>query len=199
MIKKGAVEIVPLAPQPVDTEELTRSLAQVSLKDKEITNLKEEKKALEKDNKEYQENNAKLKEGLVGKFVLQSAQHSLWDLIAVEVTKFWGELKTLEAKKDYIYSSLENSKRANEQLYSIHKEPVGKALSVIKFLKFSSEEALRAFKIQDRFQMIHTVQKNVDKDNAMEKVKEKTKALQKEIKEIYSLFKPLIEKGLPHF
>ena len=47
MIKKGTFQIVPLEPQLVDTEELTRSLAQVSLKDKDITNLKEEKKALE--------------------------------------------------------------------------------------------------------------------------------------------------------
>ena len=60
MIKKGIVEIVPLEPQPIDTKELTRSLAQVSLKDKEITNLKEENKYLERDNKEYQEKNDKL-------------------------------------------------------------------------------------------------------------------------------------------
>ena len=33
----------------------------------------------------------------------------------------------------------------------------------------------------------------------MQKVKAKIEELQKEIKEIYSLFKPLIEKGLPHF
>ena len=31
------------------------------------------------------------------------------------------------------------------------------------------------------------------------KVKNKSKALQKEIKEIYSLFKALIKKGMPHF
>ena len=51
---KGTTEIVPLEPQPMDAKELTRSLAQVSLKDKEITNLKEEKKALERANKEYE-------------------------------------------------------------------------------------------------------------------------------------------------
>ena len=170
----------------------------MSLKDKEITNLKEEKKDLEKANKEYQEKNDKRKARLVGKSILQSTQHSFRDLIAVEVITFWGELMRLEAKKAYIYSTLEKSWRANEQLYLIHKELVGKALSVIKFLKFSSDEALRDFKIQDRFQMIHTVQKIVDKDNAMQRVKEKTKDLQKEIKEINSLFKPLIEKWLPH-
>ena len=53
MVKKWTVEIVHVASQPVDIEELTRSLSQVSLKEKEITNLKEEKKALENANKEY--------------------------------------------------------------------------------------------------------------------------------------------------
>ena len=89
-----------------------------------------------------------------GKPILQSAQHSIWDLIIVEVTKFWGELKRMEAKKAYIYSTLEKYRKANEQLYMMHKDPVPKAHFVIKFLKFSSDEALRAFKIHDRFQMI---------------------------------------------
>ena len=51
MVTKGVVEIVPIASQPVDTKELTRYLSQVSLKEKEITTLKEEKKALERANK----------------------------------------------------------------------------------------------------------------------------------------------------
>lgn len=46
--------------------------------------------------------------------------------------------------------------------------------------------------------MIHSVQKIVDKDIAMQKVKLKIEDLQKEIKDVYSLFKPLIERGLPH-
>ena len=84
-------------------------------------------------------------------------------------------------------------------MYLIHRHPIGKTHYVIKFLKLSSDEALRAFKIQDRFQMIHIVQIIVDKDNSMQKVKVKIKYLQKQIKDVYSLFKPLIEKGLPHF
>ena len=74
-----------------------------------------------------------------------------------------------------------------------------KAHFVIKFLKFFSDEALRAFKIQDRFQMIHSVQRIIDKDIALQKVKLKIEDLQKEMKDVYSLFKPLIEKVLPHF
>lgn len=81
----------------------------------------------------------------------------------------------------------------------MHKDQVPKDQSVIIFLKFSSNESLRAFKIPDRFQMIHLVQRIIDKDIAMQKVKVKIEEFQKEIKEVYSLFKPLIEKGLPHF
>ena len=81
----------------------------------------------------------------------------------------------------------------------MHKDLVPKEHSVIKFLKFSSDEALRPFKIHDRFQMIHSFQKIIDKDIALQKVKLNIEELQKEIKDVYSLFKTLIEKGLPHF
>ena len=47
--------------------------------------------------------------------------------------------------------------------------------------------------------MINLVQRIIDKDIALQKVKAKIEELKKEIKEVYSLFKPLIDKGLPHF
>ena len=135
LTSKVASHIVPIATQEIDTDDLTISLSQISLKKKEISTLKEEKKALEKANKQYHEKNAKLKNRLKGKLILQSAQHSIWDLISVEITKFWGELKRLETKKAYIYSALEKYRKANEQLYMIHKDPVPKAQTVIKFPK----------------------------------------------------------------
>ena len=196
---KVSSHIVPIATQDIDAEGLVDSLSQISLKEKEISTLKEEKKALEKANKEYQDKNAKLKDRLKGKSVLQSAQHSIWDLISIEVTKFWGELRRLETKKAYIYSALEKYKKANEQFYIMHKDPVPKDQVVIKFLKYSLDEALRAFKIPDRFQMIHSIQRIVDKEMALQKVKSKIEELQKEIKEVYALLKPLNEKGLPYF
>ena len=114
MVKKGAVKIVRVASQLVDTKELARYLSQVSLKDKDITSLKEEQKDMEKANKEYRDKNTKLKDKLRGKSILQLTQRSIWDLIAVEVTKFWGQLKILEERKAYIYSALEKYTRANE-------------------------------------------------------------------------------------
>ena len=103
MDSKVATHIVPIATQVVDTDELTISLSQVSLKEHNISTLKEEKKALQKANKEYQEKITKPKERLKVKSVLQSTQLSIWDLISIEVAKFWGELKISEAKKAYIY------------------------------------------------------------------------------------------------
>ena len=88
MENKITDHIVPIVSQALDIEELTISLSQVSLKEKEVSTLKEEKKALEKANKEYQENNTKLKDKLKGKSVLQSTQHSIWDLISIQVTTF---------------------------------------------------------------------------------------------------------------
>ena len=104
----------------------------------------------------------------------------------------------LETKKTYIYSALEKYRKSNEKLYMIHKDRIPKAQTIMKFLKFSSEEALRAFKIPDRFQMIHYVQRIIDKEVSFQKVKSKIKELQKEIKDVYALLKPLNEKGLPY-
>ena len=47
--------------------------------------------------------------------------------------------------------------------------------------------------------MIHSVQRIIDKDATLQKVKARIEELQKEIKEVYAIFKPLIEKRLPQF
>ena len=60
---------------------------------------------------------------------------------------------------------------------------------VINFLKFSSDETLQDFKVNDIYQTIMMLQRIVDKDELRKK----------EIKQMYALFKPLIEKGLPYF
>ena len=70
---------------------------------------------------------------------------------------------------------------------------------VIKFLKYSSYETLQAFKINDRYQTIMLLQRVVDKEDLGNKVHTKIEALHKEIKDMYALFKPLMEKGLPYF
>ena len=112
LVGKGLVEMSPSTSQQVDTSELTKSLSQVSLKEKEISQLIEEKNQLEKSNQEKQERINKLKDRLVGKEALKSAQHSLWDLISIEVNKLWNEIQRMEAKEAYIYYALEKHKLA---------------------------------------------------------------------------------------
>lgn len=73
LANKVTSHIVPIATQDIDAEELADSLSQIYLKEHEISTLKEEKKSLEKVNKEYQDKNAKLKDMLKGKLVLQSS------------------------------------------------------------------------------------------------------------------------------
>ena len=51
LMRKSTVEVSTNNPQLINIEELTRSLAQVSLKDQKISELKEENKSLEKANK----------------------------------------------------------------------------------------------------------------------------------------------------
>ena len=81
----------------------------------------------------------------------------------------------------------------------MHKDPVPKAQVVIKFPRYSSDEALRDFKILEKFQLIHSIQRIVDKEMELQKLKSIIEELQKEIKEIYALLRPLNEKGLPYF
>ena len=94
---------------------------------------------------------------------------------------------------------MEKHKLAIEQLSHVHKEPIEKAQMIMNFLKFSSDEALHTFKVINRFQTIMIVKRVIDKDEMIKEVKNRSEALQNEIKEICSLFKPLIEKGMPHF
>jgi len=67
LAKKSMFEASPTTSQPIDTVELIKSLAHISLKDKEISQLIKEKKSLEKSNQEKQERIDKLKARIIGK------------------------------------------------------------------------------------------------------------------------------------
>ena len=136
-----------------------------------------DKNQLDKSNKEKLEKINRLKDKLMGKELLKSTQHSLWDLITVEVSKFWKDLKRMEVKKAYIYSALDKHKLATEQLAHLHKSPVERARVATNFLKLSSEEALQAFKITDRNQTILLLQRVIEKEELIQKVHDKSKVL----------------------
>ena len=86
-------------------------------------------------------------------------------------------MKRMEVKKAYIYSALDKRKLAIEQLVHLHKAPVERARIAINFLKLSLEEALQAFKITDRYQTILLLQRVIEKEELIQKVHDKRKAL----------------------
>ena len=183
---------------PVDPADLADYMSRVSLKDKEITQLVQEKNALvqeknqlvqersqliqeqnrlDKANEEKYEKIDRLKTRLMGRDLLKSTQHFLWDLISGEVGKFWKDLRRLEVKKSYILAALERHKLAIEQLAHLHKSPVEKAQSTITFLKYTSDDYLHNFKVDDRFQTIFMLQRVIEKSELIQKVHDKCKTL----------------------
>ena len=123
-----------------------------------------DKNQLDKSNKEKLEKINRLKDRLMGKELLKSTQHSLWDLISVEINEFWKDLKRMEVKQAYIYSALDKHTLATKELAHLHKSPVERARVAINFLKLSSKEALQAFKITDRYQTILLLQRVIEKE-----------------------------------
>ena len=71
LAKKGVVEVSPSTSQQVVTTELTRSLAQVSLKEKNISPLLQEKNQLQKSNQEKKDRIDRIKDKILGKDVLK--------------------------------------------------------------------------------------------------------------------------------
>ena len=100
-------------------------------------------------------------------------------------------------KKCYIYLALERHKLATEQLEHLHKSPIEKTKSTINFLKFTSDEYLKNCKVDDRYQTIFLLQRVVEKEELIQRVHDKCRVLQEEIKAFYAIFKPLMDKGLP--
>ena len=146
LASKSVVEVSASTSHQIDTVELTKSLAQVSLKEKEISHLVQEKNQLEKSNKEKRDKINRLKHRLLGKEVLKSTQHSLWDLVSIEVKIFWKEMRRMDVKKAYIYSSLDKHTLATKQLAHFHKTPTEKAQIVINFLTFPLVKHYRPLK-----------------------------------------------------
>ena len=157
----------------------------------------QEKDQLDKANQEKSKKISRLKTRLMVRDLLKSTQHFLWDLVSGEVGKFWKDLRRLEVKKSYILTALERHKLATEQLAHLHKSPVEKAQSTITFLKFTSDEYLHNFKVEDRFQTIFLLQRVVEKGELIQKVHANVKHFKKKSKPSIMLLDPLWIRVFP--
>ena len=81
-------------------------MAQVSLKDKKIKELKEKNVGLQKEKTDLQDKLSKQKALLSGKVSVQDARHIIWDQISEEVSKMWDYIEVMEKKRNIALASL---------------------------------------------------------------------------------------------
>ena len=103
---KETTTSTPIRKQPISLEEITQFLAQVSLKDQEVKELKEKNDGLQKETTDLQDKLSKQKYLLSGKVPLQDAKHIIWDQIAEEVSKMWDYIKGMGKKRNIAVTSL---------------------------------------------------------------------------------------------
>lgn len=113
-------------------------MSQISLKDEEIKNLKEnnlklqqEAKSLQKVKESLQQAVDKHKAKMNGRLQLKGAKHTVWDQIIIEVTKLWDLLNFVEDKRVLVINSLTKYEVANEIM---QRRPTTKANNSIVFL-----------------------------------------------------------------
>ena len=72
-------------PQQIATDELTKAISHISLRDDGIKNIKEKNNQDDKENKILREKVAKQRNKLKGKMQLQGAMHLLWDQMVLRL------------------------------------------------------------------------------------------------------------------
>ena len=127
--------------QQISTDELTKAMSQVTLKDVEIKQLKENNIKIQQENKTLQENVAKYNTKLMGQVQLQGAKHLLWDQIATEIAKFQDYVYFMDDKRMLASSVLTKFQITNETLQM---RPLKKPQNTVNFLNQTSNETLRA-------------------------------------------------------
>ena len=163
-------------PQQTTTNELTKTMSRVMLKDDEIKRLKKKNSQVDQENKILREKVAKQKNKLKGKLQLHGAKHLLWDQINSGVDNFMEFLNYIEDKIALADSTFTKCQVVDEVL---QQRPVNKAQSTIKFLKQASNETLRILEVKDRRAIMIWANKFIEKHNRKDDVKSKEKQMQK--------------------
>ena len=119
-------------------------MSQISLKDEEIKNIKEnnlklqqEAKVLQKAEESLQQAVDKQKAKMNGRLQLKGAKHKVWDQIIIEVTKLWYFINFVEVKRVLVINSLTKYEVANEIM---QRRPTTKEMNSIVFLSHLSNQ-----------------------------------------------------------
>ena len=169
-------------------------MSKVCLEDVEIKQLKEKNNQVQQENKTLQEKVSKHKIKLRGQLPLQGAKHFLWDLIAIEITKFWEYVYFIEEKDALTSTTLLKFEIVNETL---QKKPMNKAQNAINFLSQTSNSTLATLGVKDRFSIIIWAKRFLEKHKLVNNVHAKAKQMDKGVKHFKETFKKKLKKGFP--
>ena len=173
-------------------------MSQISLKELEITGLKNqnknledidgkrelERKKLEDKCKELVDKNNKLKKQVTRQSSLQGEKHLIWDVLIAEETKLNPYLDFILGKDSVTQDSRKNVLMVKHVL---NKNPIDTTNNAIKFLNSLIEEEIKKANIQDRVLVITWVRKVVNKYHHLATVEVKIDVMHHQIKELFEL------------
>ena len=144
-------------------DDLLVPMLQVSLKDVEIRELKEENEKIKSELTKIAENKNKilqdkgqlqkklngLKERNTGKGPLQGAKHIIWDTLSVEITKFRHYLNFIDDQSTLVNLSNQRLKLVNE---TMERKPFSTAQNALNFLNSLTYQKLQDIGIKTEWQ-----------------------------------------------
>ena len=170
-------------------------MAQVTLKDTEIKQLKEKNNLIEQEKKSLLDEIEKNKNKLKGQKQLQVARHYLlWDQIAEEITKLWNDLSFIEDQRSLVSTSLIRNELENDLMEC---RLINRAKNTIIFLTNATTRNLHTWGVKDRLFIIMWAKKYIHKHALMNKIKTQEDKMKIEVENFQKGFKDLSEKGLP--
>lgn len=182
----------------VETENLKDNLV---LKDTHITSLKKIVTQRKYDTKEAQSSKNQMKERLskydnklVGKSILKDARHTLWDQLALEVTKFRTYLEFVQEEFE-IYNV--SNKKCDVVAQELTQRPIEVAQKIIEYMNSTSKSDLQVLKVENISTMIMMENKVIYKHRYVQSVRKKAQTLHKKIQHFRNKFSNIFNKGMP--
>jgi hypothetical protein len=117
-------------------------------------------------------------------------------MISTEIAKFWEYMVLIDDKIALVIMA-----QAKSQIVKEHsqKKPINKARNTINFMNQTSNTTLATLGVKDRFAIIIWAKRFLEKHNLLNKVLDKAKQMEEEVRQFKEVFKPLFDKGLPFF
>ena len=146
-------------------DDLLVPMSQVSLKDEEIRDLKEENEKIKselakmtesknkilQDKSQLQKKLNELKERNTGKGPLQGAKHIVWDTLSIEITNFRHYLNFIDDQSTLVSVANQRLKLVSE---TMQRKPLGIAQNALNFLNSLTYQKLQDIGVKDRVAMV---------------------------------------------